>query len=141
MSWVLGTQPKATPRSLPTAPASCFLPASHVGQKSEIRIMDLKTTQISTVSGSGGLFSPRWSPDGRYLAALDLEELSKTLRIFDFQTGKWSDWATEPVYVGYPAWTSDSRYVEYSTHTEVKQIKVVETHPETLFCTKGFHRD
>jgi hypothetical protein len=93
-----------------------------VGQKFEIRIMDVKTRQISTVPRSSGLISPRWSPDGRYLAALDLEELSKTLRIFDFQTGKWSDWATDPVYVGYPAWTSDSRHVEYSTDTEVRRI-------------------
>ena len=59
-----------------------------VGQKSEIRIMDLKTKQIST----------------------------------DFQTGKWSVWATDPVYVGYPAWTSDSRYVEYSNDAEVRRI-------------------
>src|SRR5258707_12294639 len=102
--------------------------------------MDLKTTQISPVSGSGGLFSSRWSPDGRYLAALDLEELSKTLRLFDFQTGKWSDWATDPVYVGYPAWTSDSHYVEYSTDTMVKRIKVGESNPETLFSTKELHQ-
>jgi len=106
-------------------------------QKSEIRIMDVGTKQITTVPGSSGLFSPRWSPDGRYLAALDFEEISKTLRIFDFQTGKWSDWTTDPIAVEYPAWTSDSRYVEYSTDTEVKRIKVAESHPETLFATKG----
>jgi eukaryotic-like serine/threonine-protein kinase len=106
---------------------------------SEIRIMDVKTRQISTVPGSDGLFSPRWSPDGRYLAALDFQVLSKTLRIFDFQTGKWSDWATDPVFVGYPAWASDSRYVEYSTDTEVRRIKVGDSHPETLFSFKGLH--
>ena len=111
-----------------------------LGEKSAIRIMDVKTRQISTVPGSEGLFSPRWSPDGRYLAALDLEEISKTLRIFDFQTGKWSDWATDPVAVEYPAWTSDSRYVEYTTDVEVKRIKVGETHPETLFSAKGLHQ-
>jgi len=111
-----------------------------VGQKSEIRIMDLKTKQISTVPGSGGLFSPRWSPDGRYLAALDFEEISKTLRIFDFQTSKWSDRATDPDAIEYPAWTSDSHDVEYSTDAEVKEIKVGETHTETLFSTKGFHQ-
>jgi eukaryotic-like serine/threonine-protein kinase len=109
-------------------------------KKSDIRIIDLATRQITAVPGSDGLFSPRWSPDGRYLAALDLEESSKTMRIFDFQTGKWSDWATDPVYVGYPAWTSDSRFVEYRTDTEVKRIKVGETHPETLFSFKALHQ-
>ncbi len=111
------------------------------GQKSEIRIMDVKTRQISTVPGSQGLFSPRWSPDGRYLVALDLgEELSKTLHIFDFQSGKWSDWATDPIAVEYPAWTSDSRYVEYTTYLEVKRIKVGESNPETLFSVKGLRQ-
>jgi hypothetical protein len=74
------------------------------------------------------------------LAALDFRETSKTLYIFDFQTGKWSDWVTDPLAVEYPAWTSDSRYVEYSTDVEIKRIKVGETHPETLFSTKGFHQ-
>jgi serine/threonine protein kinase/Tol biopolymer transport system component len=106
-------------------------------KKSDIRIIDLATRQITAIPGSEGLFSPRWSPDGRYLAALDLEESSKTMRIFDFQTGKWSDWTTDPVFVGYPAWTSDSRYVEYSTDTAVKRIKVGEIHPETLFPFKA----
>jgi Tol biopolymer transport system component len=110
------------------------------GQKSEIRIIDVKTRQISTLPGSSGLFSQRWCPDGRYLAALNLEEISKTLRIYDFHTGQWSDWATDPVAVEYPAWTADSRYVEYSTDIEVKRIKVGETHPETLFSSKGLHQ-
>ena len=108
--------------------------------ESEIRIMNVATRQITTVPGSSGLFSPRWSPDGRYLAALDFEEASKTMRIFDFQTAKWSDWATDPAYVGYPAWTSDSQYVEYSSDTVVKRIKVGESHPEILFSIKELHQ-
>jgi eukaryotic-like serine/threonine-protein kinase len=111
-----------------------------MGQKSEIRIMDVKTRQISTVPGSEGLFSPRWSPDGRYLAALDFHEVSNSLRIFDFQAGKWSEWVTDPVAVEWIAWTSDSRYLEYSTDTEVKRIKVGESHPESLFSTKGLRQ-
>jgi Tol biopolymer transport system component len=107
-----------------------------VGQSSDIRLMDVKTRQISVIPGSAGLFSPRWSPDGRYLAALDIQEISKTLRIFDFQTGKWSDWATDPASVEYPAWTSDSRDLEYSTTDEIRRIKVGETRPETLFSSK-----
>lgn len=109
-------------------------------QESEIRIMDVATKQVKTVPGSAALFSPRWSPDGRYLAALDFEETSKTMRIFDFQTGKWSDWTTDPVYVGYPAWTSDSHYIEYSTETEVRRIKLGESHAQTLFSIRELHQ-
>ncbi len=35
-----------------------------------IYIVDLATHQVSTIPGSENLFSPRWSPDGQYLAAL-----------------------------------------------------------------------
>jgi Tol biopolymer transport system component len=33
-----------------------------------IFMVDLKTRRVSTIPGSDGLFSDRWSPDGRYLA-------------------------------------------------------------------------
>ena len=33
----------------------------------DIQLVDVKTRQISMFPGSNGLFSPRWSPDGRYL--------------------------------------------------------------------------
>ncbi len=36
-----------------------------------ISTIDLVTHQVSTVPGSENLFSPRWSPDGQYLAALN----------------------------------------------------------------------
>jgi Tol biopolymer transport system component len=40
---------------------------------SSIRILDMSTLQISTLPGSSGLFSARWSPDGRYIAAMDFD--------------------------------------------------------------------
>ena len=109
------------------------------GQKeSDLRTMDLKTHQVTTIPGSDGKFSPRWSPDGRYLAALDLENLSTKLFLYDFQTGKWSDWVTDPGSVQYPAWTSDSRGVMYRSASIIKRIKVGESRPEELFSVKGF---
>ena len=112
------------------------LPAGQ--KKSDIRIMDFKTHQVTTIPGSDGMFSPRWSPDGRYLATLDLENLSKKLFLFDFQSGKWSDWLTDPESVQYPAWTSDSRSVVYRTAGIIKRIKLGESSPEQLFSVKGF---
>ena len=35
----------------------------------ELLRVDLRTRKVTPVLGSEGLFSPRWSPDGRYLAA------------------------------------------------------------------------
>jgi hypothetical protein len=63
-------------------------------------MVDLKTRQVSTIPGSEGLFSDRWSPDGRFLAAIVGTEQSK-LMIFDFQTQKWTEWATHAGVIGF----------------------------------------
>ena len=38
-----------------------------------IHMVDLKTSQVSDLPGSDNLFSPRCSPDGRYVAALSAD--------------------------------------------------------------------
>lgn len=105
--------------------------------ESDIRILDLKTRQVTTIPGSNGMFSPRWSPDGRYLVTLDLENVSKKLFLYDVQIGKWSDWVTDPDGVGYPAWSSDSRYLDYWSASKVKRIRLGESRPEELFSFEG----
>ena len=68
-----------------------------------IHVYDLRTQQVSTLPGSEGLFSPRWSPDGRYIAAATAD--SQRLMLFDFETRKWVELAARPV--GYPNWSRD----------------------------------
>jgi hypothetical protein len=59
-----------------------------------IHMLDLKTRQVSTLSGSEGLYSPHWSPGGRYIVAMSLD--SPKLMLFDFSNhngsaaGNWS---------------------------------------------------
>jgi eukaryotic-like serine/threonine-protein kinase len=104
----------------------------------EIRIIDLKTRQVSRVPDSVGKFSPRWSPNGRYLAALEFSPFAKKLYLFDFQTGKWSDWITDADGIGYPSWTADDRYVVYrALQSTLKRIGVGKNDPEVLFSFKG----
>jgi Tol biopolymer transport system component len=103
------------------------------GQKSEIRIVDLKTRQVTTIPDSDNKYSPRWSPDGRYLVALTLENKSKKLFLYDFQTEKWTEWINDPDGIGYPAWSSDSRYVDFWTPTKIKRVKIGNTRSEDLF--------
>lgn len=38
--------------------------------ESRLHQVDLKTGNVSTVPGTEGMFSPRWSPDGRFIAGL-----------------------------------------------------------------------
>jgi eukaryotic-like serine/threonine-protein kinase len=76
---------------------------------SGIRVLDLKTHQVSTLPASRGLFGARWSPDGRYIVALSRDSLS--LVLFDFQTQKWSQLAK--VRAAYLNWSRDGQYVYF----------------------------
>lgn len=74
-----------------------------------IHVLDLKTHQVSTLPGSDGLYSPRWSPDGRYIVAMPADHLS--LVLFDFETQHWVELAKGGV--GYPNWSKDGKYVYF----------------------------
>jgi Tol biopolymer transport system component/predicted Ser/Thr protein kinase len=107
-----------------------------------IYIIELATHQVSTVPGSENLYSPRWSPDGRYLAALNLD--STKLLLFDFKTKKWSDWITESGAVGYINWSQDGGYLYYDNtstdHPTFRRVKVGQIHSEFLVDLKGLLR-
>jgi len=72
-----------------------------------LHLLHLANGQVEEVSGSDGLFSPRWSPDGRYIAALTLDQ--RQVRLLNVATRSWT---TLPVASGAdPIWSSDSRYL------------------------------
>ncbi|PYQ39945.1 MAG: hypothetical protein DMG99_15085 [Acidobacteria bacterium] len=104
---------------------------------SDIRILDLSTHQVSTFPDSTGMFSPRWSPDGRHLAALDFMRNSKVLHLFDFQSGKWSEWAKDPDGIGYPAWTTDGQSIVYVNRSGLKRVKLGSNSVEHLFTIQN----
>jgi len=79
-----------------------------------IQFMDLKTRKVTTLAGSEGFYSPRWSPDGRYIAALHAGP--ETLMLFDFSTQKWVQLAQ--MVVGFPSWSSDSKYIYFDSQGE-----------------------
>jgi Tol biopolymer transport system component/DNA-binding winged helix-turn-helix (wHTH) protein len=58
------------------------------GPEPDIRILDLETGKLSKLLGSEGLIEPRWSADGRYIAALNPKK--KQVYVYDCKLGKWS---------------------------------------------------
>ncbi len=107
-----------------------------------IEVLDLKTHQRSQFPGSDGLFSPRLSPDGRYLAALTQD--SVTLKLYDFRTRAWTNWLTEPGNIAYPTWSKDSRYLYFDNfltdHPTSRRLKLGDTRSEELFSLSGLRR-
>jgi Tol biopolymer transport system component len=75
--------------------------------KSDIRILSLASQKVSILPGSVGMFSPRWSPDGRLIAALDVSSLD--LKVFEFETKKWS--LLRKGLTMFPAFSHDGRFI------------------------------
>jgi Tol biopolymer transport system component/DNA-binding winged helix-turn-helix (wHTH) protein len=74
-----------------------------------LELLDLKTGKLSQLPGSDGLFSPRWSPDGRYIAAISLDQ--RKLMLLDLHTQIWRTLAVTSV--ADPVWTPDSRAIYF----------------------------
>jgi eukaryotic-like serine/threonine-protein kinase len=82
-----------------------------------IHIVDLKTSQVSDVPGSENFFSPRCSPDGRYIAALS--EDSTQLMLYDVEKKVWTPLAVSRF--GFENWSHDGKYLyaeDYSDKTD-----------------------
>jgi Tol biopolymer transport system component len=102
-----------------------------------IHIFDLKTRQVSTLPGSDKLFSPRWSPDGRYMVGMPTDSLG--LRLFDFKTQKWA--VLSNTAAGYPAWSQDGKYVYFlqqQPDVGVFRVGIRDRKVEQVVGVKGF---
>jgi eukaryotic-like serine/threonine-protein kinase len=76
-----------------------------------VQVLNLTTRQLSTLPKSEGLWSPRWSPNGRFIAALSTD--TRTLLVFDFRSQRWTELAD--ANFGYPTWSRDSEYIYFDT--------------------------
>lgn len=106
-------------------------------ESSEIRILDTATHQVTSLPGSKGFFSPRWSPDGRYIPAFSAD-LTR-LVIFDFQTQKWSEIAKDSF--SWLNWTKDGQYLlllDTSGTGAVIRIRVSDHKQERVVDLKNF---
>ncbi len=109
----------------------------------QIQVFDLGTRKLSAVPGSAGKFSPRWSPDGRYLAALSAD--SKIIWLYDFHSQQWSKWleSTDQA-VGYPSWSKDGESIYYTTYLTQRpaewRLRLGTNKPEMLADLTGQQR-
>lgn len=91
--------------------------------------IDLATRHVVDVPGSTGLFSPRLSPTGRYIAAIQLA--SRNLMLFDRQMSTWrklSDHAAAD-----PLWASDGRSIYFQDdHEDGKPVYRIDIETDRL---------
>ena len=113
-------------------------PEGGADPKSVIKILDLDSNSVSTVPGSVGLFSPRWSPDGRSIAAVRMN--STTLNVFDIKTQKWS--TPYKGVVAYQSWSKDSAHVYFMNFQEnpaVYRVRVADGAVERIADIKDLN--
>jgi serine/threonine protein kinase/Tol biopolymer transport system component len=105
-----------------------------------ICLLDLKSRRISTLPASEGLFSPRWSPDGRYIAAMTRD--SQRLLLFDFNTRKWAELLK--MLAGYPTWSKDGTFIYFDrpagTNPTMCRVRISDRKLEQLFSLKNLRR-
>lgn len=76
-----------------------------------IHIYDVIRHQLDVLPGSQGLWTSRWSPDGRFIAALTIRGLR--LKLFDVNRGTWQ--STDATRVNDPSWSRDSTSLFFDT--------------------------
>ena len=83
-------------------------------QPKAIYLLDIKTRRVAEIPGSTGLFSPRLSPDGRYIAAIRLDQTA--LLLFDRKLAQWTTLTAHGA--GDPTWSHDSRFLYFQDFLE-----------------------
>ena len=128
----------ADPSWSPDGKSLAFGENSLNNQGSAVYVLDLNTRKAAKLPGSDGLFSPRWSPNGRYIAAIPLDSLK--LMLFDLTTQKWTELAR--IFVAYPTWSRDGRYLYFNGILDKQEgyyrVQISDHKLERLFSMKGF---
>ena len=102
-----------------------------------IKILDVQSGNVSPVPGSQGMFSPRWSPDGRYIAGMTSD--SKNLLLFDVRTQKWKKIA-EGTF-SWINWSGDSQYIYSKDQTgqdSVVRVRIKDGKIDRLVNLKNY---
>jgi len=94
------------------------------GNHPPIRVLDLGTKRIEELPESANMFSPRWSPDGRYIAALTLDQ--QKLMLYEIATRTWK--VVAKVSASDPLWGPDGKslyfYASVSESRPIYQIGI-----------------
>jgi Tol biopolymer transport system component/DNA-binding winged helix-turn-helix (wHTH) protein len=86
-------------------------------QPKAIYLVDLATKAMTKLEGSDGLFSPRWSADGRHIAALSIDQ--KKLMVFDTAGKAWRLLAEQNI--ADPAWSHDDSAIYFHDFAQADQ--------------------
>ena len=113
------------------------------GDSRGIKVLDSNTNQVSALLGATEMWSPRVSPDGRYIAALSQQD--GKMMLFDTKTQKWEELSAN--YSGYPSWSRDGKFLYFQDWdrgsgypSRVVRIRIGDRKLETVVDLKSLDR-
>src|SRR5215472_5787439 len=138
---VPGASAGLDPNWMPDGKSIVLSLSNHMGMTGRgVSLVDLERREVHDLPGADHLFSPRVSPDGKFIAALDTE--SMTLMLFDVVAQKWTELLKSPV--GYPSWSHDGQYLyfdsKYSRDPALSRIRLADRKVERLADLSGIPR-
>ena len=105
-----------------------------------LRSVDVASRKVRILEGTEGLWSPRWSPDGKYLLAVTTD--SKRIRLLRTGTSTWTD-LFSAIFVDNVTWSYDSKFVYFDGleavgKLDIFRVSVPEGRLEKLTKLQGF---
>jgi Tol biopolymer transport system component/DNA-binding winged helix-turn-helix (wHTH) protein len=110
------------------------------GPEMAIHLLDVATRDLTDFEHSNGLWSPRWSPDGKVVAALTCD--SKAIRVHAWPGEGWSEIARMQ-FIDHATWSADSKYLYFNGRPNAQtnalfRINLVTRRLEQLADLKDF---
>lgn len=137
-----GDEETADATWMPDNNSIVFGPWSGIGSLG-IRVLDVNTNHVSPLPGATEMWSPRVSPEGRYIAALSQHETK--MMLFDIKTQKWEEISDH--YSGYPSWSRDGEYLYFQDWyrgsgypSRVERMRIRDRKVEIVVDLKSFDR-
>ncbi len=98
-------------------------------QRLVLETIDVKTARTSRLAGSEGLWSPRWSPDGRYIAAMGFPN-----RVWLYDVAAHTRKQLTTVGAGWPSWSRDSQYIYFGVNpgTDFYRVRITDKRLERV---------
>jgi DNA-binding winged helix-turn-helix (wHTH) protein/Tol biopolymer transport system component len=101
--------------------------------------VELESGKSSFIPNSQGRFSPRVSPDGRYIAAFS--QTATEVLLFDSKTNQWSSLAKSGLF-SYNLWSPDGQYVymrdSHAGSPGIVRVRIPNGRMEEVVSLKGF---